>query len=812
MSGADAVARVILLPAAGDTGILDYQIPETLRGTVHPGLRVLAPLGRRQAVGLVVETTATSAVPRLRDLVEVLDRAPVLDAATLALCQWLARYYLCNLAEAITAALPGSVRIELERVVSLADPTTRPVRLDARQTAVLQWLEEHGEERIEALTRRFGRDTVQVVTQLRRRGLLRVDQRLAGGGERLTRHQRFYRVAQVLAEDERERLRRRMPAQFVIYDYLVQHPLGRAPARELSGSFANVPAKLKALVRAGFVAVEHEEFYRPVLPTEAPIDRPVQLNQEQRTAVEALSRQQGFGTFLLWGVTGSGKTEVYLHTIATTLERGQTALVLVPEISLTHQVVDRVRARFGERVAVLHSGLSDGERWDEWRRIARGEVAIAVGARSAVFAPLPRLGLIVVDEEHDPSYKQEDGIRYHGRDVAVMRAKLSDCTVLLGSATPSMETFYNARLGRYELLRLSERVDDRPLPTVDIVDLRKAPSAGRALQLTPKLVAALEANFIAQQQSLIFLNRRGFAAFLQCHACGEALSCPNCSVTLTLHRRIAALRCHHCDYTIPPPKSCPQCGALDLAAWGAGTEQVEEALHQLLPRARIGRMDRDTTSRKGAQREILAAWERREFDVLVGTQMVTKGHDVPGVTLVGVLNADQSLSFPDFRAGERTFQLVAQVAGRAGRGTIPGRVIVQTFQPEHEALRCAVHHDFASFAEHELAQRRELLYPPFSRAVQLRCEGEDPLATERIAQQLRQAAERSASAAGVVLAGPAPAPIERKARRHRWQLLLRGADGAKVRELARRARDQVQPAARKADVTLITDVDPNSML
>jgi primosomal protein N' (replication factor Y) len=773
---------------------------------------------------VVVELAATSSHPRLKSVIAALDPQPLLDEELLRLCGWMAEYYLCTIAEAVTTALPGSLRISIERVVqatptahvaaglepAVTDPNGAPTPTPAEQQ-LLDWLLANGPQTTGAIAAHLGARAPRIIAGLRRKNRVAIEERVHSGGAS-TKYERYYHVSGSLDAATLREWRRKRPAQYAVYAYLHDHPLRRARMAELAGSFPNAPAKVAALMKVGAVAVTEEEVYRPVLPEEPGDDRPVDLTPAQRAAVAAVEGSlEAFGPFLLWGVTGSGKTEVYLRVIAGCLRAGRTAIVLVPEISLTHQLVDRVRARFGRTVAVLHSGLSDGERWDEWRRIARGEVRIVVGARSAVFAPVPRLGLVIVDEEHDAAYKQEDGIRYNGRDVAVMRAKLAGCPVLLGSATPSLESFHNGQTGRYRLLTLPERVEARPLPAVDVIDLRRAPSAGKQLLISPRLAAALKANLAAHGQSLVFLNRRGFANFLQCLQCGEPLQCPNCSVTLTLHRRTQALRCHHCDHTIPPPKACPDCGGLSLAGWGAGTEQVEAALRALVPGARIGRMDRDTTSRKGAQREIFSAWERREYDVLVGTQMITKGHDVPGVTLVGVLLADLSLNFPDFRAAERTFQLLTQVAGRAGRGTRLGRVIVQTLQPEHVSLQCAAQHDYRAFVEQELAARRELGYPPFARLVQIRCEGENPQATERIIRAVAAQA-RAAAARGVELLGPALAPIERLRRRYRWQLLLRGRDGAAVRRAARAGRDAVRRPARAAAVRILVDVDPYAML
>jgi primosomal protein N' (replication factor Y) len=468
-----------------------------------------------------------------------------------------------------------------------------------------------------------------------------------------------------------------------------------------------------------------------------------------------------------------------------------------------------VRARFGERVAVLHSQLSTGERWDEWRRLARGEADIVIGARSSVFAPLRNLGIIIVDEEHDSAYKQADCVHYNGRDVAVMRAKLAGCPLILGSATPSMESFHNAERQRYRLLRLPERVASRPLPPVEVIDLRRAESKAPIPFSTP-LLLALETNLAAGAQSLMFLNRRGFSNFLQCRACGEAVMCPHCSVSLTWHRRWRALRCHYCDYTIPRPQRCAGCGDPALTEWGTGTEQIETLLHERFPAARIVRMDRDTTQRKGSQAEMLRAWADGGFDIMVGTQMIAKGHDVPGVTLVGVLLADASLNIPDFRAGERTFQLLAQVAGRAGRGDVPGRVLVQTLQPAHYSLRTAAAHDFDAFAREEVAARRELGYPPFSRLLLVRLEGEDAATVERLIRAL--AAElRTRGGNRFAVLGPAPAPLERLRRRFRWQILLRGASGNALRQAAAEVVGAVRKEARAHDVRVIVDVDPYGM-
>lgn len=799
------ILRVVLVPPLGRVAVLDYAPPDGV-AHVEPGTRVLVSVGSRRMMGVVESVlTDTPHRARLKAALAVLDPEPVLDRALLRLVRWMGEYYLAPLGDAITTALPGSLRIETERQAVLAEPPTA-VEGTGVEREILTCLHQNGAQSVAGLERRFGDAGRRALARLRRRQIIRVVERLRREVAP-TRHARWY---EAVAGAEPALGRR--PALRQIFEYLRDHPLRRATAVELRASFPAAAAKLKALMAAGLVRCREEEQYRTVLPPVVHPDRPVTLTAPQSAAVAAITEAMttGFGPFLLWGVTGSGKTEVYLRAMAAVLAAQRTALILVPEISLTHQLVDRVRARFGDRVAVLHSQLSTGERWDEWRRIARGEAPIVIGARSAIFAPLRRIGLIIVDEEHDSAYKQADGVRYHGRDVAVMRAKLDGCPVVLGSATPSMESFHNAQTGRYRLLELPERVASRPLPAVQTIDLRN-PHARAPEALAPPLAAALAANLMAGGQSLVFLNRRGFATVLQCRACGDPVMCPNCSVTLTWHRQWRAARCHYCDHTIPPPARCPGCGEPALDTWGLGTEQLEMLLRDAFPGARIGRMDRDTTRRKGSQAALLNAWAAGTFDILIGTQMVTKGHDVPGVTLVGVILADQSLNFPDFRAAEQTFQLLTQVAGRAGRGDQPGRVVVQTLQPHHYSLRAAQQHDFAAFAREELEARRELDYPPFARLVMLRIEGAEPAAVEHIA---REAAARLRDLAGgrFGVLGPAPAPLERIRQRHRWQILLRGRSGAALRRAVAEVLPALQPAARQRAVFVRPDVDPYGML
>lgn len=725
---------------------LTYAVPPSLAGELQVGMRVVVPLGKRKAVGIIMSFEAQTPLPEVREILLALDAKPVLDSSLIELSHWISRYYVSPLGEVLETMLPPGLRTQSRRVIFL------------RQShfSVSSELEA---KIIEELERKRGKATVRSLAK-----------KLRGG---------FYDALERLAA------------------------LGIVEIRE------RIPGKRRTRTRA---AEDGAEPPRPAAP--------LRLTPEQEAALAAMQKsltEGGFEVFLLHGVTGSGKTEVYLRAMEEARKAGKRSLILVPEISLTPQLLDRLRERFRDRIGVLHSALAPGERWEQWRRILDGGVDVVAGARSALFAPVPDLGLIVVDEEHDPSYKQEEGLRYHARDLAVMRGKLARCPVLLGSATPSIESFENCRRGRYRLLELTQRVERKPLPRVEIVDLRARKNEkwttenGESLAFfSPELIEALRENFSRRQQSLIFLNRRGFANFLQCYLCGFVFSCPHCSVTLTYHLKERALFCHHCGFREPGRDLCPKCGGSTLSGIGFGTERVEKELARALPEARIVRMDRDTTRKRGSQERLIRRWESGQIDVLVGTQMITKGHDVAGVTLVGAILADLSLNVPDFRAAERTFQLLSQVAGRAGRGSEPSRVIIQTYAPDHYALRHVIAHDYRGFFASEIEFRRALGYPPFSRLVHLRLEGPRPEEVEAKAGILGAwlRGERGETQGGVEILGPAPAPISKLRGRYRWQILLRGKKPKPLRELALEALKLPLPRHTR----LFVDVDPYHML
>ncbi|HRY93323.1 MAG TPA: primosomal protein N' [Myxococcota bacterium] len=619
------------------------------------------------------------------------------------------------------------------------------------------------------------------------------------------------RVAEGVGPEALAGLAGRAPLQARLLGALVQG--GPAEVARLEAELAGAREGLRALAHKGLVRLEREPRARAPVPADLPEGAgAVSPTPDQvRALAEIHAALDGgeFVTCLLHGVTGSGKTEVYLRAIARALSQDRGAVLLVPEIALTPLLTQRVTARFGAQVAVLHSGLGAGERQDEWRRLRRGQARVAVGARSAVFAPVPRLGLIIVDEEHDPSYKQSERLPYHGRDLALVRARQEGAVAVLGSATPSLESCAHARGGRYRLLRLPERVHQRPLPEIEVVDLREVlDPLERAHALSPRLAELVAATLDRGEQAILFLNRRGYSSFALCKDCGEAVRCANCSVTLTHHLQGGGLRCHYCGALQPLPERCPSCKRGRMQLFGLGTEKCEAEVRRRFPGARVLRLDSDSATGRGAVAEILGRFARGEADVLVGTQMVTKGHDIPGVTLVGVVLADLGLHLPDFRAAERTLQLLLQVAGRAGRGDRPGQVVVQTFLPQHECVVLARENRFDDFVEHELARRLALGYPPGRRLLLVRASHADPAKAAALARRLAEVLRAEGGARCQVL-GPAVSPLARLRGRYRWQLLVKCP---RVEDLQRVAGAALRRVSPPAGAKLLFDVDPVDML
>jgi primosomal protein N' (replication factor Y) len=790
-----------------------------------PGTRVLVPFRREERIGWVVGPGSKDTIKGLRSVLDVLDASPTVPADVLDLCRWMAKYYLAPLGIALRAALPAvlaDVSRDYVAMVGQAGGGLRP-----RERRLAEALGERGgSQGVRTLTRALRMGSLwPEIRSLKARGLLAHETVPPAAPPVKTR--RVVRLCRYLETlPERDEAFGRATRQREAYE-LIEASGGAVELGNLTGEAGFSRSVVGGLADKGLVTLVDEEVMRDPfasMGTEAPPD--LTPTPAQRAALDALVRGLDEGEpapFLLQGV---GKTLVYVELLRKALARGRSAIVLVPEISLTPQTVSRFRAHFGDQVAVLHSGLSDGERYDAWRQLREGHRSIAVGARSALFAPLHDLGVVVVDEEHDGSYKQSEAPRYHARDLAVVRARAHGAVCVLGSATPSLESWQNARTGKFRRLLLPERVGGARLPDVQVVDLRVARKARNEATrpkvvrgggvLSERLVAAVDARLERREQVILLLNRRGYASYVQCRECGDVEQCENCSVSLTYHRVTQRIVCHHCRYEEPAPTRCSKCGSQDLSFRGLGTEQVERVTAETFPKARIARMDVDTTSGKWAHQRILSRVERGEVDVLLGTQMIAKGLDFPRVTLVGVVNADVGIHLPDFRASERTFQLLSQVAGRSGRGVLGGEVIIQTSLPEHYAVRAAVAHDFEGFAVREIGERERPHYPPHVRLVNVVLSSPDQQlaagAAEAAVAWTRRAVARSARQGRdrVDLVGPAPSPIERLHGRWRWHFLLRssspGALGAVGRTLV---EGFTLPSG---DVRLALDRDPVALL
>jgi primosomal protein N' (replication factor Y) len=591
------------------------------------------------------------------------------------------------------------------------------------------------------------------------------------------------------------------------------------PLRELLESTGTPKSSVQTLEKKGYIRMEEEETYRnpwqiDKTPTAAPV-----YNEEQIHAIQAIEEciRAGQGRILLHGITGSGKTEVYMKAAATVLEQGKQVIVLVPEISLTPQTVGRFKGRFGDNVAILHSGLSLGERYDEWRRIRNNEVQIVVGARSAVFAPLERLGLIIIDEAHEDSYKSDVRPRYHARDLAAKRCELEGAVLVLGSATPSMEDYYKAEKGIYRLVEMCQRAEHQMLPTVETVDMRRELEAGNRSIFSQSLYSALDHTLSRGEQTILLINRRGYAQFVSCRSCGHVMKCSNCDVSLTYHAKGQMLKCHYCGHQEAYPQKCPECGSRYIKHFGLGTQKVEEELGTLFPSARLLRMDMDTTGRKGAHHRILDAFEKGSYDILLGTQMVAKGLDFPNVTLVGVLAADASLNLPDYRSCEKTFQLITQVAGRTGRGSKPGRVVVQTYQPEHYSIQYASEHDFAGFYRREIGIRRQFGYPPYSHIIRVLITGEKEKELAQFSKNMVEwikgcIAKNALLEKGLLDLGAWPAPIERINSKYRWQVLIRIRTAGQYRDAYHSLADELIKTFYQETFTVTLDFNPLSLI
>ena len=785
-----------------------YRIPEKMKDSLQIGMRVLVPFKGRKVTGFsidLLEQPPKGVEEKLREVEDLLDEAPLIDPQMLRFCRWISDYYLYPLGEVVKTGLPPGLHLKSELILSLTQNGMESLTqggLEPIKEKVFKEIGRCGKVSLKKILKLFlGEVSRSQLFSWQRKGLLNIDAEIEGKEVK----PKFEKVVQYQGGEPPQPISKK---QAEILNWIKEK--GEISYSELSKRFKSPSKPIQSLQAKGLLSLSRREVCRDlsVRSELKPYPKPEPTSDQEAILGEILKgiRSKRFSPFLIYGVTGSGKTEIYLRAIEEVLIQGQEAIVLVPEISLTPQLLSRFIDRFGKNLALLHSGLGRGERYDQWRRIWKGEVKIAMGARSAIFAPFKNVGIIVVDEEHDPSYKQEEKLKYHARDVAVVRAKQAEATLLLGSATPSLESFYNAEKGKFRLLNLPERIGGKPLPRVEIVDVRKEGGL-----LSEKLRAALQQNIEDKKQSLLFLNRRGFANFILCPDCGLTFKCPNCSVTLTYHLRDRSLRCHYCDYRIQAPGDCPKCQGHRLQGMGIGTERLEQEIKSLFPETQVGRMDRDTTSRRRSHLQILKKLESGSIDILVGTQMIVKGHDFPNVTFVGVVSADTSLHFPDFRSSERTFQLLTQVAGRAGRGEVLGEVVIQTFNPDHYSILRAKDHDYVGFYQEEIQFRRALEYPPFSRFINFRLVGNSEKRTKGMGEEMGgigQSLLKKGYGKGIEILGPSPAPFAKMRGKFRWQMLAKGKSPQLLHQFAKELASRMETPLKGKGVNLDIDVDP----
>jgi len=798
-----------------------YEVPQDLGEAPSPGKRVLVPLGRRLLTGFVLgPAPPLPAHTTILPIREVLEDDVSLSPKLLDFLLWTSAYYLQPLGEVIKTSLPAGTQTRSKETIFLTPKGTEALEILKPESIEKQVLEELARKAGQgitssSLTRKFSTPIRSLLRKMQEKGWVGKKEDLEMPpvrGKKIN----WVRV-RPFPEEISLTARQREVATFL-------QNAREIPVAELKARFKNASAVLTKLKAHGLAEIVPQEAFRQ--PSweglEDWIDGPPSLLTEDqdralREIVASLDSRK-YQPFLLHGVTGSGKTEVYLRAIDQALSRGRQALLLVPEISLAGQLVAYFRARTPYPLAVLHSGLSAGERYDEWRKVKKGLARLVIGVRSAIFAPLESLGIIIVDEEHDPSYKQDDKVRYHARDLALVRGKMEGAVVVLGSATPSLESYYNAREGKFRLLSLPKRIDGRPLPEIQVLDMRLEQGEGRERSLfSLPLRKALEETVARGEQAFLFLNRRGFSTFALCRDCGFTYRCPNCNVSLIYHLPDRTFRCHYCDHTLFAADRCPQCASSSLLLFGSGTQRLEEEIKKMIPQIPVARMDRDTTTRKGSHQKILGQLRRGEVNLLVGTQMITKGHDLPRVTLVGVLAADLSLNLPDFRAGERTFQLLTQVAGRAGRSDLPGKVFIQSFNPGHYSIQMAHAQDYTGFFEREVQFRRQMNYPPFVRLVNLRFEDNSEKRITRFAQALEGLVQRKFKedpklGKHLEALGPAMAPLGKLKGRHRYQMLFKGKQWKSLHDFVEKIRAEMEAEIPGRGVKLIVDVDPVHML
>ncbi|MCM3133674.1 primosomal protein N' [Paenibacillus polysaccharolyticus] len=847
------IAKVIVdVPVKQTDRPFDYLIPDSMKEWIEVGSRVGVPFGHRTVQGFVVDLVPRTGEEsfRLKPIQELLDIVPPLSKDLVELAEWMSERYASNRILSLQVMVPTALKGKAERYISLGDALDGQVGGESSNEDVLfVWGEESTTEKVQQDIIRFVKSRGQVpLQQLSRKypnhaalikklllgGVLLESQAIKDKLNKKTMKSVNLAVDIAVAEEALFSFPSKAQRQKEILSFLLEmKDLLPMPLKEVLSTLQVSAATIKGLEEKGLVVTEDVEVFRdPYQGRRFKPTEPLKLTDEQQgvySSINSRLQEHRHGVFLLHGVTGSGKTEVYLQTIQQCINQDRQAIVLVPEIALTPQMVERFKGRFGDQVAVMHSRLSGGERYDEWRKIREGQVKVAIGARSAVFAPFSRLGLIIMDEEHETSYKQEETPKYHARDVAVKRAQQHQAVVVLGSATPSLESYYAARSQSNDdfaplLLEMPTRALGNNLPDVRIIDMREELKDGNRSMFSRALHKGLEERLERGEQTVLLLNRRGYSTFVMCRSCGYVAGCPECDISLTYHQRSNNLRCHYCGYAEAAPETCPDCGSEHIRYFGTGTQRVEEELAKLFPGIRVIRMDVDTTTEKGAHEKLLKQFREKKADVLLGTQMVAKGLDFPDVTLVGVITADSALNLPDFRAAEKTFQLLTQVAGRAGRHQLPGEVFVQSYTPEHYSIGHASQHDYVSFVKEELLHRRNLQYPPYCRLILVTFSHEQLPVLIRLAENYTRLLKEKANAAGWLgslgrfsneafdVLGPVASPIPRIKNRYRFQCMIKWRGDVDAIGLAlataRRMDDDVQ--AQKLLISL--DVDPQMLM
>lgn len=839
------MARVIVdVPSKDTDRPFDYLIPDRLRPWVQVGSRVGVPFGHRTLQGFVISLHPRAEMDsaKMKPIQEVLDFAPPLSPELIDLSEWMKERYACRQITALQSMLPTALKGKAERYVTLGETGENAQQegvlfaaqpeTEAEQ-AVLSFVRQRGEVSLEQLNRAFP-DDPDSVKALLTRGLLREYQQIKDKLQKKTMKAVGLAVSLEEAQEALASFPAKAQRQKDVLTFIVEmEAFLPISMKEILASLGVTAGTVKALADKGYIVIEDMEVFRdPYKGRNFKPSEPLALTTEQQYVYGRIVRkldERRRGVFLLHGVTGSGKTEIYLQTIQRCMEQERQAIVLVPEISLTPQMVERFKSRFGDLVAVMHSRLSDGERYDEWRKIHEGRASVVVGARSAVFAPFHSLGLIIMDEEHESSYKQEETPKYHARDVAIRRAAQAGAVVVLGSATPSLESYHAARSQAHdefapELLEMPSRALGNRLPEVKVVDMREELKEGNRSMFSRMLHQAVSDRLERGEQTVLLLNRRGYSTFVMCRSCGYVAGCPECDISLTYHQKSNNLRCHYCGYATQTPEVCPDCGSEHIRYFGTGTQRVEEELAKLFPGIRVIRMDVDTTTEKGSHEKLLKQFRDKKGDVLLGTQMVAKGLDFPDVTLVGVITADSALNLPDFRAAEKTFQLLTQVAGRAGRHQLPGEVVIQSYTPDHYSIIHASGHDYLSFVKDELKHRKALHYPPYCRLILITLSHEQlPLLVrlaENYASELKARADRRGwfgsldrfAVEALDVLGPVASPIPRLKNRYRFQCMIKWRGTMDAVSLVRQVAEELESSARDAKLQISIDVDPQMLM